>query len=203
MIIEIKDDENIPSGLYVLWNPDKIQRAKDSLPNFASDRDILIKYDEIGGLIVKDGIKLQLQTLYNLEKRKLNESVENLSDAQLLTIIRKAENTDISGSRYQKANTEWQIRQQNKLIEATKSKGGGIFFEVGGNMKNDGVIQTSENATVNIAVAGDYASQKGKIIQSRKTNNKKAWYEKPIGIVILMIIGGLIITGIAYWLGWN
>ena len=111
MIIEIKNDKSIPSGLYVLWTQDKIQRAKDSLPNFASDRDILIKYDEIAGLIVKDGVKLQPQILWNLERHKLSESVENLSDAELLAIIRKAENTDISGSGYQKANIEWQIRQ--------------------------------------------------------------------------------------------
>lgn len=202
MTIDIKRDESLPEGLYVLWDQDKIKRAKSSLPLGSGERAILIEYDKIGGLIVKDGKKLAPQTLWNIEKAKAADSVENLSDAELLAIIRRAENTNVPGSRYQRSSSEWQIRQQIKLIEATKKDGGGIFFEVGGDMKNDGVIQTNENATVNIAVAGNYSSQKGKIIQDKKEKGK-TWYEKPPGIIIITVISGLIIAAIVFLLGLN
>ncbi len=35
------------------------------------------------------------------------------------------------------------------------------------------------------------------------SNNEKKWYEKPIGIIILMVLGGIILGGILYSLGWN
>lgn len=57
-----------------------------------------------------------------------DDSFENLSDDELLTIIREAENTDVSGSRYQKANAEWQIRHQQKMVDATKSNQNGPSF---------------------------------------------------------------------------
>lgn len=31
----------------------------------------------------------------------------------------------------------------------------------------------------------------------------KKWYEKPFGIVLLMVIGGLIVAFCVYYFGWN
>lgn len=132
-----------------------------------------------------------------------NESVGNLSDEKLLAIIRRAENTNVPGSLYQRANTEWQIRHQQKIIEATKSGHGGISFEVGGDMVNDGVIHTGSGARVDIAVAGNYASKKGKIIQGKVDSKKKIpWYLNewmkylvyPFCVGVIVIIVGFMIT---------
>jgi hypothetical protein len=40
-----------------------------------------------------------------------------------------------------------------------------------------------------------------KIISSPQTT--KQWYEKPFGIVLLMVLGGLIVGYLIYYLGWN
>jgi len=79
----------------------------------------------------------------------------------------------------------------------------GVFLRVGGNMRNNGTILTGKDATVDIAVKGNYVSDKGKIVQGHSKSDQKSWYEKPIGIIILMIIGGVIIGGILYGLGWT
>ncbi|MEI8337909.1 MAG: hypothetical protein WCF92_02035 [bacterium] len=103
--------------------------------------------------------------------------IEDFSDEELLAVIRQAENANISGSLYQRANNEWQIRHQQRILEATKNGHGGISFEVEGNMINDGVIKTDSGAKVDIAVLGNYSSKKGKIIQGEDTlKNKSAWY---------------------------
>lgn len=101
----------------------------------------------------------------------MQRPIEDYSDAELLAIIREGGNINVPGGLYQRANSEWQIRQHNKLVEATKNGKGGIFFEVGGDMKNDGVIHTGEGATVDIAVAGNYTSNKGKIIQGDRKDD--------------------------------
>jgi hypothetical protein len=120
-----------------------------------------------------------------------SNDVANKSDAELMAIIRRAENTYVSGSLYHKANNEWQMRQQTKMLEATQNKKGGVFFEVGGDMINDGIIHTGEGATVDVAVAGDYTSKKGKIIQG---NNLKRWWETSWfqGIALVAAILGII-----------
>jgi hypothetical protein len=33
--------------------------------------------------------------------------------------------------------------------------------------------------------------------------SSKSWYEKPLGIVVLTVISGVIIAGIAYFFGWT
>ena len=133
--------------------------------------------------------------------KKINKPIEEFSDAELLAVIRKAENSNIPGSQYQCANNEWQIRHQQKVLEATKNGRNGIFFEVGGNMKNNGVIQTAKESTVDIAVAGDYSSDNSKIIQNDYAPKK--WYEKPLGIVGLMVVGGVIVGLFLFLFGWN
>lgn len=125
--------------------------------------------------------------------------IEKYTDTELLAVIRKAENTDISGSLYQRANNEWQIRQQQKLLQAKGHNG--VFFEVGGNMVNHGIIQTAKNAIVDIAVAGDYSSNKNtKIIQGYPMPQEKFWHEKPLGRVILAVISALLAGSFLYWI---
>lgn len=134
----------------------------------------------------------------------MNESVENLSDAELLAIIRKRENVGVPTSKFERANAEWQMRQQQKILEATKNHRGGIFFEVGGDMMNHGMIQTDPYATVDIAVAGNYSSNnKAKIVQGELKKNSKEWYEKPLGMILIGVVVGLIVAGAVFYFHWN
>ncbi len=133
----------------------------------------------------------------------MDKPIEQYSDVELLAIIRRAENANIPGSLYQRAQNEMQIRQQQKILDATKRGHGGVFFEVGGNMTNHGVIETDVNSTVDIAVAGNYSSNdRTKIIQGNPSV-KKRWYEKPIGMIILTVIAAVISAGIVFNIGWN
>jgi len=115
MTIEIKKDDCLPSGMYVLWNSEKIRRAKTSLPFGANNRDFLIAYDKIGGLTTRNGVKLPPQSLWEIVKNREADSVENLSNDELYLILRKAENSDVPGSRYLKAKIEFDIRHKRKM----------------------------------------------------------------------------------------
>lgn len=77
----------------------------------------------------------------------------------------------------------------------------GIFFEVAGNMQNDGVLQTNEDAIVDIKVKGNYSSKKGKIMQGNSSTS--GWHTTWWGISALAIISGLVIARLVYFFGWN
>ena len=124
----------------------------------------------------------------------MEKPIEEYTDAELMSVIRQAENTHISGSRYQKAKNEWEMRQQLKLAQATANQKGGIFFEVGGDMIHDGDISTGEGATVGISVAGDYTNKKGKISQGRDSEKVKYFFSMdnpPIYIVVVLIVSAI------------
>lgn len=59
----------------------------------------------------------------------------------------------------------------------------------------DSTIQNSNIATgeKNYQVSGNQVS----------SSHQKKWFEKPIGITVLTVIGGVIVSGIVYWLGWS
>lgn len=202
MKIRIGQNDSLPEGEYELTNPEKLQRAKAKLPLGSNDRELLLKYDELAGE-VKDSVVLPAQSLWNIEKKHMDKPIDQYTDEELLVVIRRAENTNIPGSQYQRANTEYQIRHQQKILEATKGNRNGVFFEVGGDMTNHGVIQTDKDAVVNIAVAGDYSSNnKTKIIQGTSVPDKE-WYEKPLGLIVIAVIAGVIIGGFLSLLHWN
>lgn len=92
----------------------------------------------------------------------------------------------------------YRVLNDNKKIETQRS---GIFLEVGGNIVNNGLIQTVEDAPVEITIAENYSSGSGKIIQNSEVQKieMKGWWEKPLGIILI----GLILAGLVYLLGWN
>ena len=93
--------------------------------------------------------------------------------------------------------------KEDKFSGQNNSRGG-IFFEVGGDMVNHGVIHADKNSTVGIAVAGNYSSNdKTKITQGDTLPEKKEWYEKPSGKIIIGVVTAIIATGIIYLIGWN
>lgn len=63
------------------------------------------------------------------------------------------------------------------------------------------------DGSINESIRAEILKQK-EIIPTNSTyvlseNTRKNWYEKPIGIIILMVSGGIILGGILYLLGWN
>ncbi|MDB5187500.1 MAG: hypothetical protein JWO50_20 [Candidatus Kaiserbacteria bacterium] len=46
-------------------------------------------------------------------------------------------------------------------------------------------------------------SESSQNLQENNPISESAWYQRPIGILFLMIVGGLIIAAIVYRLGWN
>lgn len=72
----------------------------------------------------------------------------------------------------------------------------GIRLEVGGSIKNDGLILTDRDASVNIKVAKNY-SGKGSIIQT--DSGKKRWFSMDNPIVWVMASIVLIILVAVVW----
>lgn len=91
----------------------KIQKQNSGQGLSATDESLYHECVAIAG-------KLQVGNIANAEK-----PIEELSDAELLVIIRRAENTNIPDSLYQRASSEWQIRQSQKMLEATQNKSHG------------------------------------------------------------------------------
>ena len=131
----------------------------------------------------------------------MNKPIEQFSDTELLAVIRLAENTNVPGSQYQKANSEYQMRHQQKILDAIGQNRGGVFFEVGGDMTNHGVIQDANEAIVNVAVAGNYSSnKKAKIILGEVKSGEKSWYEKPFGIFVISAASGVVAAVVVFYL---
>ncbi len=86
--------------------------------------------------------------------------------------------------------------------ESTPGNIKGVFFEVDGDMLQDGVIKTDKNAVVGVNVRGDYTSNKGKIIQGEDLPNL-GWHTTWWGISIVTLGCGLVVAFLVFMFGWN
>jgi len=75
----------------------------------------------------------------------------------------------------------------------------GIIFEVGGDMKMDGIIQADKGSTIVAEVKGNYTSNKGKIIQGG--TEPKEWHQKPFGQIIIGLIIAVGAGTVLYFFG--
>jgi hypothetical protein len=116
----------------------------------------------------------------------MDEDLTKLREEELLKIIRLNENSHVPTSRYNRAVKELELRDREKILN--KQPGSGLFLRVGGDMLFDGSIQGPENGVVDIAVAGNYKSKKGKVLQGKEISNK--WWEKS-WFQILALLGSL------------
>ena len=123
------------------------------------------------------------------EKDKIidNADLTDKSEEDLLAIIRRNENSHIPGSLHQRATQELGLRDRQKVISGSEKRQG-LFLRVGGDMILDGSIEGPENGTVDIAVAGNYKSKKGKISQGKQILPK--WWEKT-WVQVIVVIGAL------------
>lgn len=67
-------------------------------------------------------------------------------------------------------------------------------MEINNNNNNSGIV-----AGGSITAGGDIIVHSEKNTKMIKSAENKSWYEKPLGIIIL----GIILAGIVYFLGWN
>jgi len=118
-----------------------------------------------------------------------NRDLTKKSEEELLAIIRRAENTNVAGSLYQRASKELELRDRDKIINNQSRSG--LMLRVGGDMLFDGSIKGPENGKIDIAVAGNYKSHKGQIIQG--DNNRKWWENSWVqGIALVAAILGIV-----------
>ena len=114
-------------------------------------------------------------------------------------------NGTVSSDTYAKIVTDEYNSSGDVVVQPTPDtkQGGikGVFFEVGGDMLQDGIIKTDKDATVDIKVRGGYTSNKGKILQGDDVS--QGWHMTWWGIAMTTVICSVIATGIAYYLGWN
>lgn len=121
MKVKIEKGDSLPEGEYELTDRVKLQNALGNLSYGRSEREKLLEYNRIGGRVVKDGKVLPPQSLWKIEQQHMNKPIEQFTRDELLAVIRRAENTDISGSLYQRASKELEIRNQKELLEATRT----------------------------------------------------------------------------------
>ena len=111
----------------------------------------------------------------------------------------------VSSDTYAKIVTDEYNGKGDVVVESTPTtkQGGikGVFFEVGGNMQQDGVIQTDKDAVVGVNVRGNYMSNKGKIIQGK--NLLRGWHTTWWGVSIITVLCGLVIALLVFIFGWN
>ncbi len=121
----------------------------------------------------------------------MSEDFSKMTDDELEEIVRLHENSNIPGSRFQRAMTELDLRYKKRGYKP------GVHFEVGGDMTMEGSqVVLPEDSQMTAKVKGNLSSKKSKIIQG-KSSQEKAWYEKPLGIVLLGVIivaAGYIVT---------
>lgn len=127
----------------------------------------------------------------------MEKPIQEYTDGELMSVIRQAENTNVPGSHYQKAKNEWDIRNQQKIVQAIENQKGGIFLEVGGDMTHDGEISAGAGATVGISVAGNYTNKKGKISQGRNLRKTKSFFSMDNPFIYIIV--AILILAISYF----
>ncbi|MFA6475788.1 MAG: hypothetical protein WCV68_00055 [Candidatus Paceibacterota bacterium] len=117
------------------------------------------------------------------------------TDEELLAIIRRCENSNVPGILYQRASQELSLRDRDKIINRPNNSG--LFLRVGGDMLFDGTIQGPQDGPIDIAVAGNYKSKSGKIIQGGNDQEPiKRWWENNWFQIIALI--GAIVTIVSF-----
>jgi hypothetical protein len=104
-----------------------------------------------------------------------------------VVVLRQAENADLSGSLYQRAKNEWDIRQQGKVTRTAENGKGGIFIEAGGNVRIDSTLRVDEGATVGIAAGKDFTSKRGKILQGKELVDERRWFSMDNPLVWIVV----------------
>lgn len=120
---------NVDGKVYRLTNrnnANKYDRAvKDAGPN-ATPKQVLAHYDKHAGNIQdENGQQINNGPFWIIEKARIGSDEKDLinkSDGDLETIIRKAENIHISGSLFQRAKLELELRDRKRQHKTESDK---------------------------------------------------------------------------------
>jgi len=106
-------------------NGNKYDRAKADAGSNAVSKQILAHYDKLAGYIQdENGNKINNGPFWEAEKARLADEINNLenkSNKELEAIIRRAENTNVPGSLFQRAKIELDLRDRKRRQEKPKS----------------------------------------------------------------------------------
>lgn len=143
------------------FSKDILLRIGPSTDAVISDLDFII--GTLEGMDPDESLeeKRQSPQMSAKEDVKVEKSLEELSEQELLAILRMAENTDVPGSRYQRAKIELEIRDREKPIPPS------VTYHVGRDVINTRKIDTEHNSTVQIGGGGP---------SPRK--NRTPWYRR-------------------------
>jgi hypothetical protein len=217
MKVLIDKSDILPEGEYELTDARKLENAKGNIPFPQSGRRILVEYDRIGGRLLKDNEVLPPQSVWKAEQIHEQRAIETFTDEELQTIIRCAENTDISGSLYQRASNEWKLRQDLKLLKTnTREKWRHDYLPMGypQDCSDDQIRQVIQdlseeksikllNGKVNIIwekILDDYLKNGREELSHRR--GVRHWYEKPLGTFILGVLTTVVGGYILFKLDW-
>jgi hypothetical protein len=134
---------------------------------------------------------LDFDTLKNnvLKTEDMSNDFSKMTDEELEGIIRLHENSNIPGSRFQRAMTELDLRYKKRGYKP------GVHFEVGGDMAMEGSsINLAKDGEMTAKVKGNMISKKSKITQDE--SSKKTWFS--MDNPIMWIIATLLVAGIIY-----
>lgn len=96
----------------------------------------------------------------------MNDNFEKMTDEELEGIIRKHENPDVSGSRFQRAMTELDLRYKKRDFRP------GLHLEVGGDMNMDGgSVNLGEGQQMTAKVRGSFSGKKTKVFIGNQDQN--------------------------------
>src|SRR3989338_1183668 len=119
---------NVGGKVYRLTNQNngnKYDRAKTDAGSAATPEKILAHYDKHAGYIQdENGNKINNGAFWEAEKTLLVSEIntlQNKSDEDLEAIIRRAENTNVPGSLFQRVEIELDLRDRNRRQEKPKS----------------------------------------------------------------------------------
>jgi len=87
----------------------------------------------------------------------MDKPIEQFTDEELLAVIRRAENSNIPGSLFQRASTEWGIRHQKKILDAAKSGQRFQRFIAARNIKSAGEVSRLAAAAVIVPSCGGFS----------------------------------------------
>jgi len=217
MKVKIEKNDNLPEGEYELTGREKLENALGNVSYGRSDREKLLEYDRIGGRVVKDGVVLPAQSLWKLEQEHMNKPIEQFTDEELLAVIRRAENTNVPGSLYQRASNERKLRQDQRMLNAaTRKKWSSEKVPIG--------YPTSCSSDQIRDVIQDLSEEKHEKLQKGKINiiwekivddlvkngqaelaqrrEARRWYEKPVGMIAIGIVIGLVVAYLTHYFGW-
>jgi len=123
----------------------------------------------------------------------MQDSMENLTDDEIDIILRKAENTHVPGSRYQKAKIESEIRHQKKMEKSNQESKVSIGILNRGK-NNKFINNTFEGLDVGIQDEGENTFAEGNkfINVGKEIKNfsvRHPWWFAIITGLVLIIVG--------------